>query len=373
MKIFLGYSLLNLGGSEASLVNLAECLKDDQIDLFLMYGIKVFNKNFPSNVTMIGKISQDTEATKNPSFLKVFATKMTKVFGIYNYLKERRAKKVCAEISLDKEYDIAISYDVLGFDLNYFILNKLKAKKKILFIHFSYSAIRTPLIDKTIMQFDKIICVSKSCADELVRLVPEAKGKVDFIYNLQDVEGIKSKANEKIVSYDNKKINIISVYRLHKFKAPVRSLKVMRKLRLKHENFCWNVIGDGPEKRAMEKYIAKHNMSSYVKMHGLQKNPYPFIKNANLLYLGSIKEAAPMVYAEAMTLQVPVLTTNVISANELVGEKGFVCENSKKGIYDELNKLLSNPALITEKKEALIGYEYNNTEIKDKIKKVISL
>ena len=35
-----------------------------------------------------------------------------------------------------------------------------------------------------------------------------------------------------------------------------------------------------------------------------------------------------MVYKEAEVLGVPVLTTNTTSATELVGEKGFVCDNT---------------------------------------------
>ena len=77
-----------------------------------------------------------------------------------------------------------------------------------------------------------------------------------------------------------------------------------------------------------------------------------------------------MVYNESMLLDVPVFTTNVISAKELVGDYGFVCNNSEEAIYDNLKKVLDEPKLIRDKKEQLKNFNYNNDLV---VKKLLSL
>ena len=65
-------------------------------------------------------------------------------------------------------------------------------------------------------------------------------------------------------------------------------------------------------------------------MVGNKENPYPYIKNASCFLLPSLHEAAPMVFGEASSLGVPVLTTETCSAIELVQSRGigYVVENS---------------------------------------------
>ena len=113
-------------------------------------------------------------------------------------------------------------------------------------------------------------------------------------------------------------------------------------------------------------------MQEYIHLYGNQDNPYPYIKAANLFYLGSFHEAAPMVYAEAMTLGVPVLTTNTCSAEELVGEKGFVCENDENGIYKEFESVFECPQKLNEKKDEIKNYKVNNEKIIDRMNQFLS-
>ena len=67
--------------------------------------------------------------------------------------------------------------------------------------------------------------------------------------------------------------------------------------------------------------------------------------------LPSHHEAAPMVYAEAMLLGVPVLTTDTCSAEELVSEQGFVCGQSQQEIYDAIKTLLNDKQKVYDKKD----------------------
>lgn len=88
--------------------------------------------------------------------------------------------------------------------------------------------------------------------------------------------------------------------------------------------------------------INEKGLSNDIDLVGKKNNPFVYIKNADFFLLPSFHEAAPMVYGEAISLGVPVVTTNTISAKELIEERdyGIVCENSEEGIYFTLKIFL---------------------------------
>ena len=59
-----------------------------------------------------------------------------------------------------------------------------------------------------------------------------------------------------------------------------------------------------------------------------------------------------------------------ISADEMVGDLGFVCDNNEQAIYDKLKFVLQNPQLIQQKRDGLKTFDYNNDTI---IKKLLNL
>ena len=144
-------------------------------------------------------------------------------------------------------------------------------------------------------------------------------------------------------------------------------MPIVKKLHDEGLEFNLNIVGNGILKDEIVNYINKNNMNEYVFMHGQQSNPFPFMKQADFFVLVSYYEAAPMVYNEAQLLGVPVFTTNIISAKEMVGDLGFVCENNEEGIYNKLKELLKNKNLIKEKKIRLKNYTYDNDAIVKKL------
>ena len=80
-------------------------------------------------------------------------------------------------------------------------------------------------------------------------------------------------------------------------------------------------------------------------MTGSQNNPYPYIKNADLLVCASYFEGYNLTVAEALILGVPVLSTDCTGPNEILdrGRYGMIVENSKEGLYRGLKELMDNP------------------------------
>ena len=73
---------------------------------------------------------------------------------------------------------------------------------------------------------------------------------------------------------------------------------------------------------------------------GEKVNPYAYMKNADYLLVPSYHEAAPLVFDEAKCLGLKIITTDTVSAKELVGtDYGIVCENEDSALRNVLTLL----------------------------------
>ena len=108
--------------------------------------------------------------------------------------------------------------------------------------------------------------------------------------------------------------------------------------------------------------MKEYNLEQFVEFHGVQNNPYRFMKNADLLLIPSYHEAAPMVYEEARCLNLPILTTRTLSADELVScnQIGIVCDNEDEAIESALRVVLKQPGMLEKYRNH--NLECNNTK-----------
>ncbi len=80
------------------------------------------------------------------------------------------------------------------------------------------------------------------------------------------------------------------------------------------------IVGEGPERRALEQSVAARGLSQVVTFAGaLGHHEMPeAYRSADLFCLGSFAEGVPTVLMEAMASGLPVITTNVMGIPELV-------------------------------------------------------
>lgn len=378
---------MGAGGIAKSLSNLLfhlEKYSDDyDVDLFLLRKDGMYLKDVPEYVNVIeakktlklfGSSQKDTKKFGKVAYLRrFFVACWTKAFT--NYLPLKIGAK---QNRLKQEYDVAISFahtqgprDMASGSVE-FVLDGVKAKKKFCVMH--GDVVIEHLLSKSnvkkFAKFDKFFAVSKSCAEQVVSVCDKLKHNADFLYNTQRNDIIKSRALEEEIVFDKSKINLIMVSRLENQKAHLRFLPIVKKIHDEGYKFNLHIIGDGILRPNIEEYIKANDMKEYVLLYGQKQNPFPYIKAADLFVLVSYYEAAPMVYNEAQLLGVPVFTSRIISADEMIGDKGFVCDNDETSIYNGLKNVLDNKKLIKEKAAALNGYEYDNDAI---VKKLLSL
>lgn len=79
------------------------------------------------------------------------------------------------------------------------------------------------------------------------------------------------------------------------------------------------IVGEGPQRSAIEQQIIESNLSDIVIMTGYQKDPAPFMKAMDIVVLPSYaNEATSQVLPQAMAMERPVISTDIGSLPEVV-------------------------------------------------------
>lgn len=106
--------------------------------------------------------------------------------------------------------------------------------------------------------------------------------------------------------------NLVTVGRLHPQKGFDRLIKAIHELRQRRNTpvITLTIVGQGPEHEPLAQLVDKLSLSQQVRFTGFQSNPYPSVRSADLFCLSSRYEGMPNVLVEAMSLGVPVLSTD---------------------------------------------------------------
>lgn len=339
---------MDIGGIQKSLINLLNNIPDSyEIDLLIFSKDLVSKYEIPNNVNLI-KTSRILNIIGTPlkklkkqgsKISKIILSGFSRIFGaiiirkvLYFFLKKNHV-----------HYSTAISYshDIsdknLSTGTNDYVLQCINADKKITFLHtdvFQNYDVNKKNYSRYKL-FDKIVCVSDSCKYRLDSLLPGVKNKTLTLHNFTDKDYIIKMANINTIEYNKKFINVLTVSRLSHEKGIDRFIPVFVQLHREGLKIKWHIIGDGPDKDDLEKLILKESASEFIHLYGNQRNPYRYMKNVDYLLVTSRFEAAPLVYDEAATLQIPIVTTETVSANEMVEvlSRGTVIENNDSTLY----------------------------------------
>ena len=354
-KILFVINNMNIGGVPKSLEELLGCISGKyEISLHCVGNDGVILKEIPENVNVLPvcNIAKITEysASKCKKMgwiyyaIRVVLSSFTKIFG-----KNIPAKILLSMMGKIKgEYDVAVSFvqpvhHKQFYNLsNEIVLKNVNAKRKITFVHcdfISYGG-NTKYNRNLYRKFDAIAAVSNSVGKRFLEANKGLENKVFTVLNCCDFENVARLSEVDTVNY--KKKTIITVARLGKEKGLLRCVEIFSKLKDEGYDFEWHLVGGGNLEKEIKEKISALNMQDCIFLEGEQANPYRYMKNADWFLLPSYHEAAPMVFNEAACLKLPMLTTNTLSAVELVENRGAgaVCDNNDDAIYIMLKKAL---------------------------------
>lgn len=387
---------MEVGGAERSLISMLENFdyNNFDIDLMLYRHQGEFLDLVPKKVNLLGEVPKYTTFRKSIAEIliehqylialsrilsKLFADFLGKVKRISEngYIQMQLMWKYAMPFlpNITKNYDIAISY----LWPHYFVAEKVKAKKKIAWIHTDYSMIQTNVkMDlKMWNKFDYIIAVSEACKSSFLKKYKELESKVYVIENITSPEFIQVMAKEENhnqMKYDNR-FKIVTVARLSHAKGIDNAIKALKILRNKgYQDIAWYVVGYGGDESMLQELIIQNNLENSFFLLGKRTNPYPYIKECDLYVQPSRYEGKAVTVTEAKILCKPILITNYSTAKSQVenGFDGVISKDlSSEGLVDCIESLYSDKNLRNRLINNLKNYDYGNTHELDKLYSLI--
>ena len=146
--------------------------------------------------------------------------------------------------------------------------------------------------------YNKIICQSDDMMNDLVKNFKIKKDKLIKINNPVDFNFIEEKLENatKPESYREGFKNVVAIGNLSSRKGFDNLLKVF--VKLKQHKVLLHILGDGRDREMLHQMKLNLGLENVI-FDGLQKNPYPFLKFADLFVLSSRYEGFPNVLLEA--------------------------------------------------------------------------
>ena len=380
---------MNIGGTEKALLTMLNEMDKSKYEITLLmleeYG--GFLNQIPDGIKVM--YLKEYKALKKfindpPQLLVKELIKNRKVIGGLSLLVIYTISKLIKDISiyykyilrnvdtLNEEYDIAIAYAGPMDFISYFVINKIKSKKRVQWIHFDITKIgfNVNFAKKIYDKFDKVFVVSNEGKDKLINFLPSLKDKTEVFFNIISCKMIEKMSYEgEGFSDDFDGTRILTVGRLSKEKGQDLIIPVLKKLKENGYKVRWYCIGDGPAKKEYEKLVDELNIKDDFIFLGSKLNPYTYMKECNIYVQPSKHEGYCITLGEARCFNNPIVTTNFTGANEqIVNENtGLVCEINEEEIYKAIKKLLDDKKLYKNIKDNL------NNEIVDSTKEIRKL
>ena len=251
--------------------------------------------------------------------------------------------------SLKETYDIAISY--IDGTANYYVIDKVKASKKILWLHSDYQKQEydADFDRKFYAACDAAITVSALCRQGLCRAFPEYKDKIIELANISSRKLIldQSVQGECPEYSSNDLLRLLTVGRLHWQKGIDIAVDAAKCLKESGVHFEWLVVGEGAERKRLEQQIAEKGVKDCFRLLGSRSNPYVYIRNCDILVQPSRVEGKSIVLDEAKVLGKPCVVTAYPSAEDaIVHEKtGLLVDIDAQAICGGIRRLVLDEAL----------------------------
>lgn len=348
IKILFRLRSLDLGGAQKVMLDLLANLPKNIFDITLLLSMKQgpLRNQIPEGVNIIS-LTKGKEDFSKVFFINKIQLVIRRIwlliFDNFPYL--------LYALKLKKKYDIEIASSYMEYDSVLKSYNK--HSKKIAWSHtdITYDRNKQRMRDRIekMKQFDKVVFCSNYTKD----IIKEKCGGIIeggiTIYNAIHVEEIKKKSEEFLVDYSKyTKPVFCSVGRLYNSKGYDVLIEVHAQLLKEGHQHTILILGEGGEREILENKIREYQVQDTFQLLGIKSNPYPYIKESDFFVLPTRTEAYPLVIAEALILEKPIISTNVGGIPEMIddGIDGVLVNFDKQELYQAMKTFLTQPDLV---------------------------
>ncbi len=357
---------LRMGGAEKSLVTLLKAIDSTKykVDLLLFEAGGPLQKEVPQWVNIIeadlvtramilemryyfkpllksGKLSA--------AFSRIKMTLDASLSSKLGFKKKFSWNTIKKHIpSLTKHYDVAVGC-LEGFT-DFYVIDKVVADRKIGWIHSDLA--NRYIFEQDIKyynEFDELATISDVCLEAACKVFPGIEGKIQVVENIVLTSDVREKANVEITDeWEQKDVcHLVSVGRLEYHKGMDIAVRAAKLLVEKGCSFCWHIYGYGSMQDEIEKYIKENNLEKVFILEGLRENPYPYMKQADVLVQPSRLEGKSIVLDESKILGKAIVVTNYPSVSDQITDEvtGIITEISPESIADGIERFINDVEL----------------------------
>ena len=398
-RIFIAMHYMEIGGAETALVGLLNALDPARVDvdLFLYDHRGEMMQFIPEWVNLLPQIPKYSvlerpivELVKR-GFWGIAAARMW-AKRISKVAYKRSGSKLENNGGLDKmskcttpllpkinpsmTYDLAISF----LTPHRIVAEKVKAKKKIAWIHTDYTRVWVDAEDELIVwqKYDYVASISGDVTNTFLQVFPSLAPKIVEIENILSPSFVRKRAELEDTDKEFRqtdKISLLSIGRYSEQKnydnVPDICKRLINKTKL---NIRWYIIGYGGDEALIRQKIKEAGMEEHVILLGKRSNPYPYIKACDIYVQPSRYEGKSVTVREAQMLCKPVVVTNYPTAPSQIcsGIDGVIVPMDNEGCANGLAEVICDKPLQERIIAHLKTHDYGNESEVEKIYTLIN-
>jgi len=394
-RIFINMHYMELGGAERALLGLLNVLDTArfEIDLFLNDQRGELMPFIPSTVNLLPSIPAYSMLERpiieliqrgywRIALARLWAKWITFKSKHKNtqhiddatcfFNMSRYTTPLLPDIQPKTVYDLAISF----LTPHLIVLDKVRAKKKVAWIHTDYTNIYIDSAKEFPMwaRYDKIAAVSEEAANKFVQVFPSLASKVFVCENMLPVAFIRERAKEFVPSEmttDNNNFNILSIGRYSNPKRFDELPLICKQLisLVPQHTIRWFIIGYGTDEELIRQRIHEAGVQDHVILLGKRANPYPYIQACDLYIQPSRYEGKSITVREAQILCKTIVITDYPTAKSQIKDHidGVIVPMDIDSCAKGIAQVISDRKLRQQLCAYLLENDYGNASEVEKI------
>lgn len=360
---------LGRAGAETLLLQVLKECRDPSYEVFLyvILGQGELFDSLPSYVKVLNSAPSSLPVLSSKgrrrmvrSVLKAFVRKgnlFRKSFYIIRTFKTMREKgrfqadklfwRVLAEAAppLSIGFDLAVAWMEGGSA--YYVADYVKADKKIAMIHIDYeSAGYTHEMDQGCWdKFSTIFTVSREVRQNFAVFYPQYASRLRIFPSSIDRAHIRALSQKTGGFTDGYRgMRLLTVGRLTYQKGYDMALEVLALLKKRGLSVRWYVLGEGEERKTLERKRAKLGLTEDFILLGAVENPYPYYVQTDIYVHATRFEGKSIALQEAMALGCAVIVSDCNGNREEIidGSEGILCPFEPAILADCIEELLGD-------------------------------
>ena len=359
---------MEIGGAEISLLGLLNAINYNQykIDLFLYRHTGEFMALIPKHVNLLPQNDRYASlavpmisAVKKRQYSMVAGRLIGKIKAYY-FDKKQKAEVSVAGIEYSHKYtksflpliNPSVNYDLAISFLtpHYIVAEKVKAKKKVAWIHNDYSVVTVDIESENKMwsQYDYIASISEESTEAFCSTFPKLRPRIVHIENILSPKFVRQQAelfdaNQEMTEADCK-VKLLSVGRFSYQKNFENIPAICQLILATGHSVKWYIIGYGNGESLIKSKIEEFGMQEHVKILGKKINPYPYFKACDIYVQPSRYEGKAVTVREAQMLHKPVVITDFPTAKSQLndGVDGIIVPLNNKGCAEGIIRLIND-------------------------------